>query len=725
MIRNPNPNEMKKYTVSEAQIKDLETASFEDVARFVRKKKYWKTKDQTIFWTSPILTKWVDKLLELPFIIDFLFDYFQQSNTNKYFFEKALTINPNLLERAIKLSRAYENDEHWQCMDCIRAHENTRLRVFYKELSYLRKLDKHWKEKSSFYEGVISELDYEDILIHTVSSFERFKRIEQTIGNQSLLTSHEVHYSRVLNHILNIKRESQTDKVTTSKYRLSDFRKAALLEIGKVIFKSLDTIGQETVLIREVIDFYFKYLSTKYQIEKYLCDYADFIEEEIDGLKAELLTNDNFAVHWRNDKKSIFQETLAMNKALEKIVASGETISYPKLRIEQPIIAAIESWKYLCLPKYVKSRSEENMTIEAVITFLINFAINPILGADSSNSDSKIGKDIPQVLYPYIFIDGEEELIKNIASYFNWDRKTTESIINFLTTKLDSPKSPIDILSRPLIKIGTQYIWLSSLMKARRWDTLMHRFIAKERMFAHQEQSADMEEGLTQSFLDAGFKATAGWKYNQGKEGEGEIDTLAFKDNTLFVLELKTSFLDEDLMANNKYRELRLDYKAGDQLTKHLEYIEDNFESIKSIPELSINCDREELTIIPLIVSNIFEFDDQFINEQYQKVSLFELQVILRNDLYDALYNRMGSYLPGNVGDTPVANIFQNYNQFNPQFKKEHILPKDKSYYNLWSSPDACSPEDLLSAIKERKVWQGLDGMMAFRSGGQILIGDV
>lgn len=730
---------MKTPEEFEEKIAYLESASFEEVAQFIkrRKKTYRRAALQTPFWTSALLARWAAQLLDLPYAIDFLLDYFKQSDTNPGFLQEAVKAKPKLMERVIKLSKAYEAAEHWQSMEFLKRHEDTRLRILYKELIYIRRLNEHWKEKSRFYEGVISALDYEDILIHTASYFERFKRGEQTISDQSRITSHELHYCRVLNHILNIKRESQLDTAVANKYELSAFNQKASDAMppinpaeGVIQGKYLpnESINPEKKLIREVIDFYFCYLSTQYQIEKYLCGYADF--ETIDGLEAELKTNKEFAIHWRNDKKSIFQETLALNKALAKITANSNKVSLSRLRIEQPIESSIESWEYLCLPKHIKSNYEEekeDIDVEAVLKFLINFAIDPTLEAYNFDStDSKNTKDLYAKLSPYILINGEEKLVQVTTTYYPWDRNTTESLLDFLTTDLNSPSTTIDILSRPLIKIGTQHIWLSSLMKDRRWDTLMHRRVAQESLFSHQKQSADMEKGLAKSFLDAAFKAIPGWKYNHGKEGGGEIDTLAFKDKTLFVLELKTSFLDEDLLTSNKYRELRFDFKASDQLSNHLEYIEGNFESFRSeIPELSIDCDWEELTITPLIVSNIFEFDDQLISEQYRKISLFELQVILRNDLYDALHNRMGSYLPNGVGDTPVANIFQNYNQRNPQFKNEQIAPQDKAYYNLWSSPDACSPQDILSAIEERKVWQGLDGMMKFASGERIMIGGV
>lgn len=732
------------------EIKSLEVATFKEIAPFIknRRKRFRKAESQAPFWTATLLAKWSKQILELPYAIDFLLDYFRQPDANLSFLQAAAAANSRLIERAVKLSKAYELEEHWKSMECLKSHENTRLKLLYKELTYIRRLNQHWEEQGKFYEGVIAALDYEDILIHLIACFERFKRSEETIRNQSLITSYELHYCRVLNHILNIKREAQPDEAISNKYELSDFRQKAAdvmpplnpvkgLIQGKYLPNEL--ITPEKKLIREVIDFYFRYLSMKYQIEKYLCGYADF--ELIDVLEAELKTNENFAIHWRNDKKSIFQEVLAMNKALDKpelqaYLKQGHEL-YEK-QVAFSMQAADESWKYACLPPSVGAEGKEKIETHKLFELLISLSnyLMPdgrvVILQEGSNPPQQVAiakrnkpKQFEQLFgNDYIYSIGADEFMKNIAQYFDWDLPEVQHILDFLTINLNDSNAylskEIDVLSRPLIQIGSQYIWLSSLMKDRRWDNLLHRRIAKEYMHNHNDQSALMEERIAQSFRDAGFKALTGWKYNQGKEGEGEIDILAFRDKTLFVLELKTSFLEEDLLAYNKYRELRFDYKASDQLSSHLEYIENDFEAIKGIPDLSIDCDLEAINIQPLIISNIFEFDNQLINEQYQKVSLFELQVILHNDLYQALHTPTDSYSVDNIPDQPIAAIFQRFNQNNPQFKRVQAKAKDKASCNLWSNPYYCTPEDLITAIRERVVWQGLDEMMEFKSGERI-----
>ena len=103
-------------------------------------------------------------------------------------------------------------------------------------------------------------------------------------------------------------------------------------------------------------------------------------------------------------------------------------------------------------------------------------------------------------------------------------------ILNYLTTDLSANRPfPIDLLTRPLIKIGNQYIWLSSLLRDRRWENIMHRRIVAEKPNQHVEQSAKIEKQLADTFVKANFNAVSSYCYKGG-----EIDTLVYKDKTLY-----------------------------------------------------------------------------------------------------------------------------------------------------------------------------------------------
>ena len=309
----------------------------------------------------------------------------------------------------------------------------------------------------------------------------------------------------------------------------------------------------------------------------------------------------------------------------------------------------------------------------------------------------------------FMVVYDEKELIYNCEMYFNWDKNEVENILKFLTTDLSVNRAfNIDILTRPLIKIGNQYIWLSSLLRDRRWENVMHRRIVAEKLNQHVEQSAKIEKQLADTFVKAGFNAVSSYCYKGG-----EIDTLVYKDKTLFIIELKTSYIVEDLIRNKEYEIRKFEYKAKEQLNRNIKYIEENFQEIKGIKSLGIDCKFEDIKIIPLIVSNIYTSDDLFFDNKYLKVSMFELLVILHNDLYDLLNFKSGRILLNSEMEIPIPLLMQMQNQNAPEIKKNNIKT-DKEACNLWKDKKHCSVNDIIDAIENNKVWNFLDDLQEF-----------
>jgi|GEM_PF-2465777 len=724
------------------KIDDLIGKPFNAVLAFLKSRKFRNAKCTELFWKSALPGSWTKELLSLPAKMFFLLDYFSKSeNVNAVFLQTVAKINPQLLKRAIKLSKVFPNKEHWESFYIFKKHQNHELKIFYKELEFLRKLVNDWEEKRGFHEGVIQELDDEGILIHSISYFEKLKRSKQTISNQSLLTSYEISLCYVLNDLLNIKHAAirATGEKIRNKYGILEFKKViedtlpplnTTEGLIKGAYLPVESISPAKKLIRETISFYFSFYAVNYQIDKYLCGYADF--ETIEGLEATLKTNNFFAIHWRNDKKSWYQENLARNKALQK----KEVNSFFSKKIETfekqtflSIQTANEYWAYLKLPNHIPVK-ENLVEVKHLFSFLYTFSnyLMPVgrmvrySEENHTQPQAVLRRNIPQKFSQlfesnYLYTIEESELLKNCCKYFGWDEILAISLIDFLTTDLDliDTTSTIDFLAKPLLKIGTQYIWLSSLLKDRKWEVLMHKRCLTENLIDHSVLSAAIEKGLAENFQQAGFGARHSFKFKNG-DSDGEIDTIAYKDNVLFILELKSTFLDEDLLRYGWYNAIRFEYKASDQLRKTEEYIRTNFEAIKRIPELRIDCRLDELKIIPLIVSNIFEIDDYVFHGEYRKISLFELMVILNNDLYETLNSRLNSVLSGENQDTLFSAMMQSFNHNAPHFKKDKLKFFNAEECNLWSTPKGCSPQDLTEAIDKKMVWNGLDEMIGFDS---------
>lgn len=148
-----------------------------------------------------------------------------------------------------------------------------------------------------------------------------------------------------------------------------------------------------------------------YQIEKYLCGYADF--DYIDGQEAQLITNKQFATHWRNDKKSWFQQSLAMNKAIQK---KGQKVLFSddQLDIENENFLgtqkAIQYWQYLNLPDAIPEKPNNHslqFTPGQLFKLLISFSnfLMPqgrIIIQDDDGVPKVLKRELPQVLTSYL-----------------------------------------------------------------------------------------------------------------------------------------------------------------------------------------------------------------------------------------------------------------------------------------------------------------------------------
>jgi Holliday junction resolvase len=246
----------------------------------------------------------------------------------------------------------------------------------------------------------------------------------------------------------------------------------------------------------------------------------------------------------------------------------------------------------------------------------------------------------------------------------------------------------------------------------------MHKRIVKEDIKQHNLQSKSLELNLSDYFITAGFNSKNSSKFKNSKRGI-EVDVLAFKDNCLFVIELKTTYVSEDYIRNSLHFWRQINAKARHQMDLAIEYFktDDGFNDIKKIRELKIpdKLEISQVKIVPLIVSNIFDFDDLYVDNKYLNVSSLELIINLTNDLYK-LRNLV--YKPIEKKDNvdsiennvfPIDVFYRNLN-YNNVFQNKIISDSSKEACNLWDSAEL-SAENLIRNINKNKVWNFLDDM--------------
>jgi hypothetical protein len=109
----------------------------------------------------------------------------------------------------------------------------------------------------------------------------------------------------------------------------------------------------------------------------------------------------------------------------------------------------------------------------------------------------------------------------------------------------------------------------------------------------------------------------------QAGKTDGDIDVLAYKDGTLFIIEAKMTFHRQHARQVNGVIEAL--NKGSTQLSKILNLLSDYWNEIHE----KINAPRDltKLNIVPLLIHNSFEYDHCYFGS-YLKISDFELQML-------------------------------------------------------------------------------------------------
>jgi hypothetical protein len=276
-------------------------------------------------------------------------------------------------------------------------------------------------------------------------------------------------------------------------------------------------------------------------------------------------------------------------------------------------------------------------------------------------------------------------------------------ILDLISSDLDGRDTKkIDLVSKPFIKIGGDYVWLASALAERNQAISLYNCLYQGRLLEneHKKQSEETEKELAGLFKHAGFSALNSREF---KDGKLEVDVLAYdeKDKVLFVIEHKNSlYVRSAIHEIQSHKAVSLE-KGAKQLGKALTYIEKHFDEIKSL--LNIKEDFEAIRLYPLLTTNSFEEDYIGVNG-FKKISMFELRIILENSK-SFLFNPI-EMLPPDL---------RPYTSYPPDECPEEAraiqecLQLFREECNLWENPEQCNANSVISAIEEDKVWDFLN----------------
>jgi len=676
----------------------LATSDYNEVRVYLKQTSYLKSnKDSKFFWQSTLPITWFNQISKETFLEELLFNYFRkQTLPNEAFLKQFFNSNkkPTLI-KIIKLSEAFTLASHWESFSVFQY--DSQLKVLYKELQYIKTYRQYWETKAIEHNAFIKSIAFEDILFQMTMCYEDFKQHPgKATGNRSKRVSYEAILINLLNTFLKIKNEDLKQKgiKVDNQYDVNYYKTIPAEEYQVLKNK-----------FREVVEFHFAKYDDEYQIKKYLSSFAEF--EYIDGLESVLLTSKAHNLYRKTLEKGMYDETYLTNRVVNNKDQLIKITVLPKLwdrQLKLDVLSSIEYFNFLNIPTQISIKKENvSIDISKVLYLLKSFSLFFMLQESMRIGDKYISRQVPKLFKglfysDYIVCYEKDDFIDKCVTYFKYSKEEIINILNFITLDLnDDISSNLDIKQNPLIKIGNQYFWMSSFMKDRRWEIALHNKLVKDGLINQNKVSGQSETYLSNIFKEANFNAISGQRYKYNNKS-GEIDLLAYKDGVLFLGELKSTYVIEHMIKNSKY-EVRQFNKASEQLDLAKDYVVNNFEKIKNLEELNIDCDLEDLKIETIIISNIYQADHIMVNNKHLKVSLFELLIILKDDLYNMLVPKMGKALFDSKFEIPLDMMLN----------KEDNNTLSIEDCSLWKNEKDCSPNDIISAIIENKVWKHQD----------------
>ena len=155
------------------------------------------------------------------------------------------------------------------------------------------------------------------------------------------------------------------------------------------------------------------------------------------------------------------------------------------------------------------------------------------------------------------------------------------------------------------------------------------------------KEARQIENNVAQQFKN--FPLFSDAKITTNKEFEnGEIDIAIYKDKTLILVEVKSTY--GIISFEERFKHEKWLIYAGHQLNKAISALQANSELLAEVTGDN-NVKFDELKIETLIVSTSFEFDNERFSG-HRKISLLELMVYLHNDAFLLIdVNKLGKNL--------------------------------------------------------------------------------
>ncbi|MDD5633355.1 MAG: NERD domain-containing protein [Methylococcales bacterium] len=252
-----------------------------------------------------------------------------------------------------------------------------------------------------------------------------------------------------------------------------------------------------------------------------------------------------------------------------------------------------------------------------------------------------------EIRFPITFAERKAKIARicNWTSSEEWpngNKQMTEAILDFWSNDLKDSSRRLrehehalqpELHERPIFKIGNYLFelpWVFAFQNNVTAAVNNLRRLGRNRGELNSETNR-IEKRLAETFEQFGFKVLGNFHPPRDADDEvGEIDLICFRDDHLFIFEIKSGYMRKTQRDAWQHRTNTL-RKAGLQLKRKSALVT---ERLKTDPTLSaLICDRDASHIQThcWIIDTSIEHDHEYF-EGFLKVSLQEIIIALRNE---------------------------------------------------------------------------------------------
>lgn len=322
-----------------------------------------------------------------------------------------------------------------------------------------------------------------------------------------------------------------------------------------------------------------------------------------------------------------------------------------------------------------------------------------------------------EIRFPITFSERKAKIARicNWTSSDEWpngNKQMTEAILDFWSNDLKDLSRQLreheyalqpEFHERPIFKIGN---YLFELPWAFAFQNNVTAAVNNLRRLGRNRAELNMETNrieirLAETFEHLGFKVVGNFFPPRDADDEiGEIDLICFRDDHLFIFEIKSGYLRKTQRDAWQHRTSTL-RKAARQLKRKSALVKERLTTDPTLSALIGDRDASHIQSHSWIIDTSIEHDHEYF-EGFLKVSLQEIIIALRNerhllrDLHSAIANekkRKG----GHVNESGFRSICE---EAMLTVIEQH--PEDNLY------PNAFSAGQFANAIENDLVWDAL-----------------